>query len=84
MQPPRPDRDWFDEPRHGRLVVGAVGAVCALTALADLFYSKHAHFAWELWPGVHGLFGFASCVFLVLAAKVLRRLVRRDEDFYDR
>ena len=44
---------------------------------------KHIHFFWENWTGFHGFFGFLGCVFLVLAAKQLRKILMRGEDFYD-
>ena len=30
-----------------------------------------------------GLYGFVACVFLVLMAKLLRRILMRPEDYYD-
>jgi hypothetical protein len=60
-----------------------VAALCAALVLADLFYTKHGHFAVEQLFGFHAWYGFVSCVFLVLAAKQLRRLLKRDEDYYD-
>ena len=37
----------------------------------------------EMWIGSKGIYGFISCVALVLAAKQLRRIVKRDRDYYD-
>jgi hypothetical protein len=53
-------------------------------ALADLFYTKHVHYAFENRFAFYGLFGFVACFFLVLAAKELRKVVMRREDYYDR
>ena len=33
--------------------------------------------------GFYAIFGFVACVGLVLAAKELRKFLKRDEDFYD-
>jgi hypothetical protein len=49
----------------------------------DFFSEKHGHYSWESFPGFYALFGFVSCVVLVLAAKQLRRILKRDEDYYD-
>jgi hypothetical protein len=39
--------------------------------------------SWEgLW-GFYGLFGFIGIVVLILLAKQLRKLVMREEDYYD-
>lgn len=43
---------------------------------------KHGHYAFEMVPAFHAVYGFAGCVGLVLAARVLRMLVMRDEDYY--
>ena len=58
-------------------------AALALLFCADLFYDKHAHFDWEGWFGFHALFGFLTFFGLVLAGKHLRKLLMRDEDYYD-
>ncbi len=74
---------WLDEPRNESRVFHALVAVCALLFAADFFYTKHAATEVGGWLGFDGIFGFTACVFLVLAAKQLRRLVKRDEDTYD-
>ena len=33
-------------------------------------------------PGFYGIFGFVMCILLVLAAKAMRRLLMRPEDYY--
>jgi len=73
---------WLDDPRNVRKIVYALVAVCVLLVVLDLFYDKHAHFEAENWFGFYGFYGFVCCVGLVLAAKQLRRLVMRPEDYY--
>ncbi len=75
---------WLDESRNVRKVFLGLCAICALLFIADAFYEKKVHFAFEGWFGFFGLFGFVACVGLVLAAKELRRILKRDEDYYDR
>jgi hypothetical protein len=70
-------RYWLDETGNVATVFWALVALCGALVLADLFYAKHAEFA-------AGIFGFVACVFLVLAAKELRKLLRRAEDYYER
>lgn len=43
---------------------------------------KHGHYGFEKVPTFHALYGFAGCVLLVLAARVLRLVVMRKEDYY--
>ncbi|MCT2584423.1 hypothetical protein [Actinophytocola gossypii] len=77
------DRRWLDEPRNVTRILYVLAALCALSAVADLFYTKHPHFTVESWFAFYPLYGFLGSVFLVLAAKRLRRWLRRDEDYYD-
>ena len=81
----KPDREyWLDNPRNVTKIVYAVYLVCALLAGADLLYRKeHVHFEFEKLFGFFGFFGFLACVALVLAAKLMRLAVRREEDYYD-
>jgi len=74
----------LDSPRTGRIIFWCTGGICALLALADLFVHKHVHFGFEGWFTFYGVFGFLSCFVLVMAARGLRKLVMRDEDYYDR
>ena len=74
---------WIDDPANVRKIYFGLIAVCAATVAADFFYHKHTHFGWEEIPGFHGAYGFVGCVLLVLTAKLLRRALKRREDYYD-
>ena len=74
---------WLDEPRNVDRIVYAVYAVCALLFVLDVVTHKHGPFAIEHWFGFYGIYGFVACVGLVLAAKVMRRVLMRPEDYYD-
>ena len=82
---------WLDEKRNVNKIVYSLYAICALLVAADLLYHKHIHFEFENgkynfeeWFGFFGFFGFIACVGLVLAAKLLRVIVKRGEDYYDK
>lgn len=77
------DNRWLDDPRNVRRIVYALFTLCGLMILADLLYEKHPHFSFEGWFGFYGFFGFIGSFLLVLTAKEMRRVLRRDEDFYD-
>jgi hypothetical protein len=83
----KPERSyWLDNPRNVTKVFWGVCVLCAAAALLDvsgLIYHKEAHFSLEAIWNFHGFYGFVSCWILVLAAKRLRKLVKRDEDYYD-
>ena len=74
---------WLDEPKNVTKVIWVLGILCAITFVADAFYHKHIHFEVEGWFGFYAIFGFVACVGLVLAAKLLRKILTRPEDYYD-
>jgi len=75
---------WLDEKKNVNKIIYGLCAVCAIFLVADLFpYKHHLHFGFEYWTGFYAIYGFVACVGLVLAAKVLRKIVMRDEDYYD-
>tara|TARA_Y100000766_G_C18333237_1_gene331144 strand:+ start:115 stop:390 length:276 start_codon:yes stop_codon:yes gene_type:complete len=84
----KPDNDgkvyWLDDMRNVRKIVWALVIVCAGLFVADALYHKHAYFSAETWFGFYAFYGFFMCVGLVLAAKVMRILLMRDEDYYDK
>ncbi len=75
---------WLDDPENVKKIVRALIAICVLLFIADGFYEKHSHFGIENLFGFYAFYGFIMCVGLVLAAKVMRVLLMRDEDYYDR
>jgi len=76
-------RYWLERPGSVRTIIRSLILVCSVVVLADLFYEKHGHYSWENFPGFYAIFGFVSCVALVLAATQLRKVLKRDEDYYD-
>ena len=77
-------KDWLDDPGNVSKIFYGIVAVCALLLAADLFYDKHAESSLELYFGFSAFFGFVSYVFIVFAAKQLRKILMRPEDYYDR
>ncbi len=73
----------FDNPRNVKRAIYALYAVCALSIVAELFISRHVDHPWEVLFGFYGVYGFVACTILVLAAKELRKVVMRKEDYYD-
>ena len=60
---------------------GAV--VLFITVLAELFITLHPHFSVSSIFGFHALFGFVSCVGMVIFAKLLGFFIKRPDDYYD-
>lgn len=74
---------FFDRPQNVRLVLRLLVTVCALLLVADFIYHRHVMHPWEAVWGFYAIYGFVACVILVLVAKEMRKLVMRDEDYYD-
>jgi len=77
-------RHLFDDPRNVRRVVRGLVAACVVLVGLDLVLHRHVAHPWEGLFGFYALYGFVACVLLVLLAKELRKLLMRDEDYYER
>jgi len=75
---------WLDDMRNVYKVFWALVIVCAGLFAFDAFYHKHVHYEFEHWFGFYGLYGFFLSFALVLTSRQLRKILMRDEDFYDR
>ncbi len=81
---------WFDKHQNIKLIQFGLFGGCVLLFLADIVLhlkglKEHAYFKWEEWPLFYAAFGFVATTVLALGAKfILRPLVKRDEDLYDR
>ena len=88
--PPEHERSrWLDDPRNVRRLVHGFFYGCALVATLDVVFvlrlsERHVEFSFEQLPLFHCIFGLVACVTLVLVAKQLRRILKRDEKYYDR
>ena len=80
---PPHERTWLDDPKTTDRIVWALYAICALLVLVDPFIHKHGYFAIEHVWGYYAVCGFAGCVGLVLAARLMRVILMRPEDYYD-
>lgn len=76
-------KPWLDRASTHHRIFYTLLVVCALLVASDLVYHKHAHFDYELWFGFYAGFGFLAYCSIVFSAKLLRRIVKREEDYYD-
>jgi len=77
-------RWWLDDPRNIDKIWYGLIAVCVALFFADFLYEKHPYFSIEHLPNFYGFYGFVACIILVLAAAQLRKVLMRDEDYYER
>ena len=77
---------WADTPLFKKLFVGGLvlcGVVSAIAGFVPAFQKDHPHFAAEAMPIFFAIWGFGSFIFIVLVGQHLRKLVGRDEGYYD-
>jgi hypothetical protein len=74
----------FDNPRNVKILLMLLFGGCLILLIINFLVPKHGHLSWEEWSGFYAAYGFVACVLLVLVSKfVLRKLVKRREDYYD-
>ena len=75
---------WADDPAIQARIRYTLYVICALLVIADLIFDRHTYLPVEEIPAFYAFYGFAALIGLVELAKALRKLVGRDEDYYDR
>jgi hypothetical protein len=83
MAKPDTRKNWLDNPHNGVRILWALLGMCAVLLAIDWFVPKHGPFAVEHWLGFYGILGFVACIGFVFAAKLMRHLLMRPEDYYD-
>jgi len=74
----------FDHPKNvKRLRMGFFAALVVLL-IAESFVEMHGEFSVEHFYGFYAVYGFISYVLLIFVAKILRKIIMRKEDYYDR
>ena len=73
----------FDKPENVKRLLYIFYASLVVLLVADFFVHKHADFPWEAAPEFFAVYGFVSCVALIFIAKILRKIVKRKENYYD-
>lgn len=78
------DKHWlYRSASRRKLWIAGIG-ILVLTVVAELLIRLHPYFAIADFFAFHAVFGFISCVAMVLFAKLLGFLVKRRDDYYDR
>lgn len=74
---------WLDQSSNINKILFVLYMACALLLIVDLLYHKHAHFNFENWFGFYAWFGFLAYTFIVMSAKLFRKFIKREENYYD-
>ncbi|HEY7776509.1 MAG TPA: hypothetical protein VIC02_08205 [Kineobactrum sp.] len=78
-----PDNHWLTRPATIRRLWWIGSVVLALTVALQWLIPIEGHFGVDGWFGYGALFGFFSCVLMVFAAKLLGKVLKRPDDYYD-
>jgi len=73
---------WVDTKSGlNRLIIGLI-VLCIFLFAMDFVWHRHVKVPGEEFYGFHAIAGFVSFTVIVLGAKTLRLLIRRDESYY--
>lgn len=75
---------FFDNPKNVMWILRIFYAICILLVVADFIVHRHIYVSFEEIPAFYALYGFVACVVLVVIAKAMRKIVMRDEHYYDK
>lgn len=75
---------FFDHPKNVKRLLTVFYLSLILLLGIDFFIPKHPEFPWEGAVNFFAAYGFISCVMLIFIAKILRRFIKRNEDYYDK
>ena len=80
-QDPQSDH-WLVRPASIRLMWIVFSGVLATTVVLQLFVDIEGYFGVDGWLGFGAAYGFLACLAMVLVAKVLGFVLKRDQDYY--
>lgn len=70
-------------PKATRVILGVFFVICAGLVIGDFFAHRHIEHPLENIPAFYTVYGLVGVGALIMAAKGLRRIVMRPEDYYD-
>lgn len=73
---------WLDDRNNVRKLWRGFLVVLALTVVAGAFVDLHPHFEIEAWFGFNAAYGFVTCLAMIVGAKGLGRLLKRNDTYY--
>ena len=80
--PPAESDAWLARPATIRLLWRVFTVVLVLSVSVQLLFRVKGYFGVDGWLGFGALYGFLSCVLMVLFAKFLGRFLKRGENYH--
>ncbi len=78
-----PEKHWLVRPRNIRRLIYLSVLVLAIVALLDFAIEPHPEFGVEGTLFFYSWYGFATCVAMVVFAKLLGIFLKRKDSYYD-
>ena len=76
------NRHWLTQPKTVRKLWWVFSAVLAATVLVQLVWYVKGYFTIDGWFGFGAVYGFLSCLLMVLFAKLLGVFLKRPNNYY--
>jgi len=77
------DDHWLVRPTTIRKLWIVFSIILALTVLGQFFIKIKGYFGIDGWFGFGAVYGLLACVLMVVVAKILGVVLKRQEDYYD-
>jgi len=77
------DKHWLMRPESIKLLWRLFAGILALTLVPDLFLHQHEHFGIEDSFGFYAWYGFVTCMAMIVVAKLLGAVLKREDSYYD-
>lgn len=75
-------RHWLYRPENIRKLWRWGFGILAASVVAQLVFEVYGHFGFDGWFGFNAVYGFLTCAGMVVFAKLLGFLVKRDDTYY--
>ncbi|MEH6515761.1 MAG: hypothetical protein V7742_03690 [Halioglobus sp.] len=74
---------WLVRPATIKRLWWIFSAILALTVAAQFVWGSKGYFGIDGWPGFAAVYGFLACLVMVLVAKLLGKVLKRNESYYN-
>ncbi len=75
---------FFDKPENLKKFLRGFYIICAILLAVDFVHNRHVVHSWENLWGFYAVYGFVACVALVEIAKLMRAVLMRPPDYYEK
>ncbi len=75
---------FFDKPGNLKKFLRGFYIICAILLAVDFVHNRHVIHSWENLWGFYAVYGFVACVAMVEIAKLMRAVLMRAPDYYEK